>query len=376
MHVSAECTGASSARAPDATARTSGGWRLGHRPELDGLRGVAILVVIASHVGSYGLSLPVHTLGSAGVEMFFALSGFLITSQLVEEYAEHGLVDLRRFYGRRVRRLAPALLTMIVVVTIVLAASGRWDWLVVGSLTYSANWMQVTGYGLGSPLMHTWSLAIEEQFYLAWPLAFVASAKWRHGPLVVTTVVGTISVFLRFAYGGDRAYLGSDTQAASLLVGCALAILAHRGLRPWRVPTWITGLAAFYMFAWALDYPRWGHDVLAPTVVPVVTAAIIWASCSTPGGVLGSTFLRYVGARSYALYLWHLPLIWFLGRWFADPLAGCLVGLALSFVAAELSWRFVETPFLQTRRPLRRANGAQVHRPRYARALPRFAHNA
>ena len=355
--------------------RTRSGWRIGHRAELDGLRGVAILVVLTSHLGSYGLSLPVHTLGSAGVEMFFALSGFLITSLLIEEYAERGRVDLRRFYWRRVRRLAPALLSMIVVVMIVLGASGHWDWLAVGALTYSANWMEVTGYGLGSPLMHTWSLAIEEQFYLAWPLAFVAAAKWRHGPLVAATLAGTISLFLRFQYGGSRAYLGSDTQAASLLVGCVLAILAHRGLRPWRVPAWITGLAALYMFAWALDYPRWGHDVLAPTVVPVVTAAIIWACCSTSGGILASRCLRYVGARSYALYLWHLPMIWFLSRWVGNPVTGALVGLGVSFVVAEASWRWIEQPFLLRQTPGRPTKAARGRRRWHAGSAPRFAHN-
>jgi peptidoglycan/LPS O-acetylase OafA/YrhL len=324
------------------------GWQLGHRPALDGLRGVAILLVLVCHVGGSDLLQfdRFHALGSAGVEMFFALSGFLITSLLIEERGRTGRVSLRNFYGRRARRLFPALALLLaaalVVRTIVGGAFAPSVW---PAIVYAANWAQIRGTDLGA-LDPTWSLSIEEQFYLVWPLAFLAVARWRNGPLLVASLGITGSLIVRFAVGGQRAYFGSDTQAASLLVGCVLAILMHRTLRSpaWHpiVPAALAGSSLIFL----LCDGRWVGDVVVPTVVPLLTCVAIWLVCGTRAGILGWEPLRYVGRRSYALYLWHLPCIFLMGRWLGVSLGSGLLAICAALAVAEASWRLVENPIL------------------------------
>ena len=333
-------------------------WRLGHRPALDGLRGVAVLLVVTFHALAVATGSFEHgPLGSAGVMLFFPLSGFLITSLLLEELRDRGRVDLRRFYVHRALRLFPALAVVVLVFTAMQAASGvafvpsLWP-----VILYVGNWAAATGGNLGV-LNPTWSLAIEEQFYLLWPLVLLVSMRWRRGPMLVVVAGIIASTVTRFSLGmgdgGVRAYYGSDAQASSLLVGCLLALAVHSGRMPaLRVPGWLVGAGALSLFGWAFASGNVATSLVVPTLVPVVGVVLIWAACSTLSGPLTWRWLRYLGGRSYALYLWHWPLLWIAFEAGVGPVGTVIVAVALSLAMAELSWRMVEAPCLRLRRRL------------------------
>jgi peptidoglycan/LPS O-acetylase OafA/YrhL len=318
---------------------------------------VAILLVLVDHSLSPLTERSWGSLGSAGVEVFFALSGFLITALLLEEWADQGRISLRRFYARRARRLLPALAVLIAAMAVLRPLVLRLSHVDLmpdpwPTILYLANWSRVAHHDLGA-LNPTWSLAVEEQFYFVWPLALLAVLRWRRGPLVLASVVIIGSTLLRFTLDGDRVriYDGSDTQAGALMVGALLAILAHRGLRPLRVQPWVPAAVALASFGWAAIESVWASSVLVPTVVPVVTAVVIWAACSSPGGPLEWAWLGYVGRRSYAVYLWHTPIAWLTEALLGGKsFAVLMLSVAVTFGVAELSWRLVEAPFLNRSR--------------------------
>jgi peptidoglycan/LPS O-acetylase OafA/YrhL len=321
-------------------------WRLGHRPALDGLRGVAVLYVVAFHV--VGPWFPSG--GVVGVSLFFALSGFLITSKLLEEQARDGSVRLGRFYRRRARRLLPALAVMLAVVgslTVLTGENSPRDLVVV--VFYSANWWQAAGHDLGSFFVHMWSLAAEEQFYLVWPFAFPLVGRSRHavrwlGLLVVALVVGRV-IAGSVGVGDALVYY---TSGDALIAGCAVALWVHR--RPVRgpLPAWVLPvLMSATLVACMLTVPV-GASLAVATVLS--TAVVVALATGAPGRLLEWRPLREVGLRSYGVYLWHLPITaaaWRLGpdagltAWEFVPLA-----LALTAVVVEVSWRYVEQPFL------------------------------
>ena len=330
-------------------------FRLGHRPALDGLRGVAILLVLACHTigNTVGPFSQYRALGSAGVMLFFPLSGFLITSLLLEEHAVRGRVSLAGFYRNRAIRLFPALVAVLVLVWVFQAGAGVQlmpnAWAV---LAYAGNWAQAAGADLGV-LNPAWSLAIEEQFYIVWPLVLLGSMRWRNGPMIVTVVGLGASVAERFLLvghvSGARIYMGSDTQASCLLAGCLLALLVHRGLRPSRMSGWAAGLLAFSLVGWAAAGSDVAADLLVPTIVPWVGVVLIWSALTVTDGPLCWGWLRYLGRRSYALYLWHSPVIAIVcvaGSW---TLPYGLLGAGLSVLVAEGSWRLVEKPWRRFR---------------------------
>jgi peptidoglycan/LPS O-acetylase OafA/YrhL len=284
---------------------------LGHRPALDGLRGVAILLVLVGHFAPEGSA--TRELAPVGVTLFFALSGFLITASLLEEDRTKGAVSLSAFYVRRARRLLPALLVMVPIVGIFQAAAGVAPLSVTGwALTYLGNVPLSHGADFGL-LLHTWSLAIEEQFYLVWPVMFVLVRRWRTGPLLTLLIsAAVVDVLWRasLVMGGAsaaRVYYGSDMWCSALLVGCALAVALHRGIQ---------------------------LRVRSATVARVLT----------------HPWLRYLGLRSYGLYLWHYPLV--AGVWLVtDSAAPRLLAVGLAFGLAEASWRYVEQPFMRSGHP-------------------------
>ncbi|MCB1258884.1 MAG: acyltransferase, partial [Acidimicrobiales bacterium] len=210
-----------------------------HIPALDGLRGAAVAGVLLFHGG-------VLDGGFMGVDLFFVLSGFLITTLLLREWDDTTTISLKRFWFRRARRLLPALFGLLVGVAIyaLVVADGfelgaiRADGL--AAVAYVANWQQILGgngywdvYSAPSPFLHTWSLAIEEQFYVLWPLVFVGVMRWSRsnkrvllGLALVGAVASAIVMTLVFTEGADpsRAYLGTDTRAGGVLLGASLAI--------------------------------------------------------------------------------------------------------------------------------------------------------
>lgn len=312
--------------------------------------------MVLDHLRLPRLSSP----GTIGVTVFFVLSGWLITRLLLAEHDAVGRIDLRAFWGRRARRLLPALVVFLAVMSV--AGLLTRDPLVarpatvLGALLFVNNWPAATGINLGG-LHHTWSLAVEEQFYLAWPLlmaAGLAAARGRRRVVVVAAVLLALSLSQTVHLALDdaaprRIYAGTDTRASALLAGCLLALLGvERVAARWRRPlVVVTALAALACVASAF--------VDRYSVVALVAAPWI-AVTATLGAILArprrrSVVLEYVGRRSYALYLWHHPLLVLVlprvhgsAHW---PVAAALV--AASFVLAELSWRLVEAPFLQGR---------------------------
>lgn len=355
--------------------------RIGHLPALDGLRGAAVAAVIAYHAGA-GWAAG----GFLGVDVFFVLSGFLITALLVAEHAETGRVDLRAFWARRARRLLPAAVVAVgaVAVYATVAAAGdealglRAD--VLGTLGYVQNWRLVAAgqsyfakAALPSPLRHAWSLAVEEQFYLAWPLVAAAVLRFGRRHLGWVAAIGAAASAAAMAWlhvpGGDpsRVYYGTDTRAHGLLIGAALAAsgVAFRAWGP-RAARLVgaAGAAGMGLLVVAVvaadDTSGWlyeGGFVLVGLITAAVIAAAVAVPDATPARVLRCRPLRWAGRLSYGLYLWHWPVfvIATSSRTGLHGPALAALRITLTVAAAVVSHRLVETPVRFGRIPARPA---------------------
>jgi peptidoglycan/LPS O-acetylase OafA/YrhL len=362
---------------------------LGHRPALDGVRGCAIIGVLGLHAGE------VLEGGYIGVQVFFVLSGFVITAVLLEEARETSAISLARFYVRRALRLLPALAAVLAFVGVLslIVSEQRWvDHLgrdALATTFYYANWLATRAGNLPHPLVHTWSLSVEEQFYLLWPpvLALLVFRRAGYRTLMVACVGGVVaSAAVRYALfsngsGVNRAYFGTDVRLDAMLVGCALAVAAYAG---W-LPTSRTAIAGVrvaagigcVVTAWvAYAVPRTDGVLYEGglTVVAVLSAAIIAAVLLAPEAGLARALtwrpLRYVGTISYGLYLWHLPVLFAVRS--ALPRTSNLVVaplmVAISLALAALSYQYLEQPFLRLKERLR---GGSVQRyPRYVKISP------
>ncbi len=353
-------------------------------PFLDGIRAFAVVAVLLYHAGVSGVNG-----GLLGVDVFFVLSGFLITSLLCGEYAGHGVIRLGRFWARRARRLLPALVILVVGVAVYARVfSGSLDVSTIrgdalSTLLYVANWHFIAtsqGYfaqaAAPSPLLHTWSLAVEEQYYLVWPVvAFLVlrlrgrqALVWVAGLGAAASALLMASLYLAGA-STDRLYYGTDTRAQALLVGSLLGALAsQRGLRViptrWATARWgrpagivlATAGAAVLLWAWS----AWnGQDPLLYEggflVVALATGSVITAVTSWPHGlparILGLAPLVFIGRISYGLYLYHWPLFLVLDHAHTglSGLPLLATRLAVTFVVATVSWRLVEEPIRRRR---------------------------
>lgn len=348
--------------------------RLTYQPALDGVRAVAVVMVLLFHAG-FGWMAG----GYIGVSVFFTLSGFLITSLLVAEHAETGGVALRTFFGRRARRLLPA--SMLCLLLISLARLGgafsfspglRSD--LVSAALQIFNWTRLAGetsYAgqftdapqLISPVEHYWSLAIEEQFYAVWPLAllgiFAVSRKLRPASaLRITTGLFVLSAAtspaIASTFGADVAYWSTFTRLGELLAGAVLAIVVAHG----RLPGWIAKLtlpAALALLAAAVWFPADSGPAYSGWMpfVGILTASCI-GGLLTPSRLhtaLGSRVPVAIGKVSYGLYLFHWPVfVWLRQRgWELTSLSGFLVGVTLTAAIAVPSYFLLE-------RPIRSAN--------------------
>ena len=313
-----------------------------HRPELDGLRGIAILIVLGAHTGVPGFA---DGGGGAGVTLFFVLSGYLITSLLLAEKAKTGRVDLRAFYIRRALRLFPALAATLVVVTF-LAVAGLmpqaaregvdYRVVVLGVICYVVNWVAVAGQSIGM-LGHAWSLAVEEQFYIVWPTLLLLGLRLGRTPLVLILL---LLAFLDTPYrllldlngGFMHVFVGTDSRGDALLLGCVLALLETR----WHpVVGWAGVLGVLAVAAlWPGDPGLGAQLMFIPAAAIVSTLAV--AGCPV---ILAWRPLAFIGKISYGLYLWHGLVIWWALPW---PVA-----VPLSIAIACVSYFVLEQRFLR-----------------------------
>src|SRR5215216_3066952 len=365
--------------------------RLPYSPGLDGLRALAVIAVLLYHA-----DLAFIPGGFLGVEVFFVISGYLITALLLAEWQRRGRIDLKNFWIRRARRLLPALYVLLIVCLAYAVvflpgevAGLRGD--VVAAVGYVTNWYLILGHesyfeavGRPSLLKHLWSLAVEEQFYLIWPpvLAFglaIGATRLRYRRVLILALGGAtaaaVAMALLYQPGVDpsRIYYGTDTRVSGLLIGATLAFLwmprpspeetnFHRNFgsgrfrRRW---SWIllldvVGIAALGALIWFCLHLGEFQPFLyrgGLVAVALATAALI-AAIAHPQARVGSRLLawrplRWIGERSYGIYLWHWPVFMVTRPDLDVPFDGVpLLALRLgaTVVLADLSYRFVETP--------------------------------
>lgn len=336
--------------------------------EIDGLRALAVIMVLAYH-----LKMPFAKSGLLGVTVFFVISGYLITGILINEIEESGGVDLKNFWLRRIRRLLPAVLSMAVVMIFVSAVVNRVVFtkgcndLLSAVFGYN-NWWQIfrkvsyfENAGAPSPFTHCWSLAIETQFYLIYPILLILLSKARNRGKVfaaVTAVLAMISVVLMgvlYSPDGDpsRVYYGTDTRAFSLLIGALAAIQKEyhiikvklRG-KLWAVIGSISVLILIGMMMLISSYSSFLYYG-GQAIVSVLAAFVVYAvtvSRSLLNIILGSSILKWIGDRSYSIYLWHYPIIVLMSGGKRAAWWIVILEVVLSVGLAELSYRFIETP--------------------------------
>lgn len=331
------------------------GWRLGRRPALDGVRGIAILMVLLDHIALRDLS----SAGSVGVTVFFTLSGFLITSLLLEEHATTGRVSLRAFYLRRAFRLFPALIVFLGVMLLAwrfIGSGAATPFDVLLALSFVGNWFSAAGIPLHG-VTHTWSLAVEEQFYLAWPIVFILLSRRRALRSKLLWVVGlgaVASATIRYlewdgGRGGVWVYFATEAHADALLIGCLVAAWLHRRADRAAAPRIATlAVVAMVPLFFSSGVAR---AVVLPTVAPLLAAALVISVVRGKySGWLSTPWLVHLGRRSYALYLWNFPLLWIGPTLLPTPRGvSTVLMLGASWGVTCLSWRFVERPLLARR---------------------------
>ena len=343
---------------------------------LDGIRAIAVIMVLAYH-----LKLALFKSGFLGVTVFFVLSGYLITGILISEVEEEGTIDLKNFWLRRIRRLVPAVMSMAVVIIFVSAVVNRIiftkgckDFL--ASVLGFNNWWQIfnkisyfEAAGVPSPFTHCWSLAIETQFYLIYPLILLGIYKLaksrgegqaKRGLLFagVTLLLALISVILMIVLfdpqqDASRVYYGTDTRAFSLLFGALLAILWEYRMVPRKLSASVNMVLGSLSFAVLLVmtiaingssnfWYRGGQfigTILTVLVIYTVSGRKTWLI-----RFLSNPVLKWIGDRSYSIYLWHYPIILLISKGIKASWWITLIEIVLSVVLAELSYRFIETP--------------------------------
>jgi peptidoglycan/LPS O-acetylase OafA/YrhL len=352
--------------------------RLGYRPALDGLRGVAVALVVMEHLtaflwpASWGWLFPG---GFLGVDLFFVLSGFLITT-LILERREEGERGLGRFYGRRALRLLPAVLFMLAAVDIVAVALDRRNGhaaivSTVATLLYVGNWAQLHGNVWLHYFGHVWSLAVEEQFYIVWPaflLALLAAGLSRRAVLRIVGAGIALVVVWRAHLWGLHPYWGAvyartDARADSLFAGAAVALLRPTRWLPnqprKRIERAGTTALALFLLAALTVHREWAGLFLGGfTVLGVAAAVAIVAAVDGRwrcGRLLATRPLVALGRVSYGVYLWHFPVFTLLADHGPhNALIRCVMGLGITGIMTTLSYRLIEQPALRLKARLSR----------------------
>jgi len=357
------------------------GRRLGFQPALEGLRGLAFVMVFLDHTRW----LPNLAFGSVAMYVFFGLSGFLVTTQLLAQGGARGRIDLRRFVSRRARRLAPALGLFLGVWLVVVALCSQSAWTTstpgggsggpidlfvalkgaIGAAGLLTNWLDILGlYGGRFPLGHLWFIAVQEQVYVLWlPLLAVLLLRARRLVVPVALALGAASlaealVFMHDGTNWFRVYAGTDTRAAAILFGSVAALWWADGRLDWlgrpiaRAVGLVTAIAGLTWSLGALaarpaSWTRSAGWTVATVAGPLLVVLLVLASRGTTTRALSSRLFVHLGSRSYALYLWHY--MWL--TWLASAgVVGVVGAAAASLGSAEVSWRLVEQPARRARR--------------------------
>ena len=352
-------SGTGSGQKVDPVARAMSGFRLGNRPVLDGVRGLAVLLVVLHHTTT------IAPRGYAGVDLFFVLSGFLITSLLDEEFERSGRIALRRFYLRRALRLEPALAALLLAVAVwVLSqpasyAAGPTGRALLPTIFYVSNWTSAAGADSGL-LGHTWSLAIEEQFYLFWPLFLMLALRsgGRRTAFWLCMAGIAAAVLMRYvlASGGgglNQIYNGFECRWDSLLLGAGLALLLHA--RRTRAPAAAAILAPLGLVALVFLVVTPGDMAVGiggPGLASAgIVATLVMVRVPLLTRLFESVALRALGRVSYGVYLWHYPVAVVLQHTLGIGRGWLLLAgdFAVTVALASASYRWIESPFRRMR---------------------------
>jgi peptidoglycan/LPS O-acetylase OafA/YrhL len=341
-------------------------------PSLDGLRGIAIALVIIGHLHAtagfpdLGLEHLLGDYGLLGVRVFFVISGFLITTLLLRELERHGSLSLRNFYARRALRILPAFSVFLLAVAIAAAAGwidvGAGEW--IAAFTYTINFVPVPSWEVG----HLWSLSVEEQFYLLWPLAVARLGVRRAALLALAFFVCAPVVRVAMRVFIDDTAIEDlpvfPAVADGIAIGCLFAIgrqwlLAQRWYLALSAPGWLLlHVPAIFVIHHASEAWGWvdllGYPVLLLLIATIVEASTRWDPASIGARVLNARPLVWLGLLSYSLYLWQQP---FLHHRLHEAHTTFPLNLALAFGLALLSYFLLERPLLRLR-------------SRYARVAP------
>lgn len=345
-----------------------------YMPGLDGLRAIAVIGIIIYHLNKQWL-----TGGFLGVDTFFVISGYLITSLLLFEYESTGIINLKQFWLRRIKRLIPAMLVLVMVVTVATLIFKPAEIVNIkqdafAAIFYVSNWWYIATdvnyfeQFAFMPLKHLWSLAIEEQFYIIFPIVFIllllTIKKYRNVTLVlwIVSLVSLLTMIIigQAQTGHSRVYFGTDTRLQTMLLGVIFAFVwppfklkknPNHILRTIIDSIGFVGIVLLLMLFFIVnDDSNWiyngGFYLISGLTLFVIMSAV------HPSGyfakILGNPFFIYIGKRSYSLYLWHFPVISFIHSYYVDgqlPVYVYVADIILTIVLSEMSYRYIETPF-------------------------------
>lgn len=370
--------------------------KIRYMPGLDGLRAIAVIGIIIYHLNKQWL-----TGGFLGVDTFFVISGYLITSLLLKEYEDTGTINLKNFWIRRIKRLLPAVFALIVVVgiaTLLLHPEHivRVKHDMIAAIFYVSNWWyiakDVNYFEQFSfmPLKHLWSLAIEEQFYLFFPavlLLFMAIVKKKKNVILMFWIISLVSLLMMVVISQphlnhSRVYFGTDTRLQTMLLGVLLAFIwppfklnpnPPKGLKTVINSAGIIGLTfLILLFFTVSDESDWiynGGFYLISTMTLLIIASVVHPT-TILAKLLGNPLFVYIGKRSYSLYLWHFPVISFIHSYFIDgqlPTYVYIMDIVITVILAELSFRYVETPL--RKEGLKAFTFKKTYKPQFIRTI-------
>lgn len=366
------------------------GPKLGYIPELDGVRGIAILFVLGNHTPLRNYK-SLHSLlpgGFAGVDLFFVLSGFLITTLLVQEFDHTGAISLRHFYLRRALRLGPALLGLLLVFcasSFVLyePAHARGNCLdALIALCYLSNWVRVWTHNQLGLLAHTWSLSAEEQFYLVWPLILWTLLRFSNGRRYLVAgaaavALGSWLMDLQLTRLASYRHLcfGLESRVGALMTGCILGVIMSSGVMSDNTkttvqkclkvlaPVALAGLLFIAGYCYIIggligNFFYYGFALIALLSATLILDVLL-SSSSMIKRLLAMKWLVWLGSVSYGLYLWHYPIFAGMGDFGFKGWTVLLVGTPVTFLIVVVSYYAVEKPILEWKQRFSRGNAVQ-----------------